>query len=81
MSQTYHGGNDGIIVLMQLATGGQPGGQAGCNEADGDKCEDDGDDSEIDTTTVELIVFSCVYDSHVANCVNGTRIVREGAGC
>lgn len=80
MGQTYHRGNDGIVVLVQLATSSQPGGQAGGNEADGDECEDDGDDSEIDTTAMELI-FSCVHDGHVANCVDCIRIVCERAGC
>lgn len=71
MRQTYHRGNDSVIILVELATGGQPGGQAGGNETDGDKGEDDGDDREIDTTAMELIV-SCVHDSHLASCVDGT---------
>lgn len=84
--QTHHRGNDSIVIFVQLATSGQPGSQAGGNEADSDKGEDDGDDCEIDTATVELIV-SCVYDSHLANCVDdfsslvGVPWVLEGGRC
>ena len=74
--QTYYRSNDSIVVFVQLATRGQPRSQAGGNEADGDECENDGDDGEIDTTAVELIVSS-VNDGHVANCVDETRILRE----
>lgn len=64
---------------MQLATSGQPRSQAGNNEADSDESEDDGDDGKIDTTAMELIV-SWVYDRHVANYVDGTRILRGEVG-
>ena len=57
--QTYHRGNDSIVIFVQLATSSQPGSKAGGNEADGDESEDDRNDSEIDTTVVELVV-SCV---------------------
>ena len=73
--QTYHRGNDGIVIFVQLATSGQSRSQAGGNEADGDKGEDDGNDSKIDTTAMELIV-SHMYDGHVASCVEGTRVLR-----
>ncbi len=65
--QTYHGSNDGIVIFVQLATSGQPRSQTEGNEADSDEGEDDGDDSKIDTTAMELIV-SWVYDSHLSNC-------------
>ena len=70
--QTYHGGNDGIVIFVQLATSGQPRSQAGGDEADRDEGEDDGNDSKVDSTAVELIVpWVRVYDSHLANCAWG----------
>ena len=78
--QTYHRGNDSIVIFVQLATSGQPGSQAGGNEANGDKGEDDGDDGQIDTTTMELIV-SCVYDGHLANCVDDCSSLVGWPGC
>ena len=62
--RSYHRGYDGIVIFVQLATSSQPRSQAGGNEADSDEGKDDGDDSKIDTTAIELII-SCVYDSHL----------------
>ena len=71
--QSYHRGYDGIIIFVQLATSGQPRSQAGGNEADSDEGKDDGDDSKIDTTAIELII-SCVHDSHLPIFFDVTRL-------
>ena len=65
MEPTYDRSNDGIVIFVQLATSGQPGGQAGNNKADGDEGEDDGNDGEIDPTAMQLIL-SWVYDRHLS---------------
>ena len=77
MDRTYDRRNDSIVIFVQLATSGQPGGQAGNNKADGDEGEDDGNDSKVDTTAMKLIL-SCEYDRHLANCVGESRILWGG---
>ena len=75
MDRTHDRGNDSIVIFVQLATSGQPGGQARNNKADGDEGEDDRDDGKVGTTAMELIL-SCVYDGHLADCAGESRIWR-----